>query len=65
MPETGTPRSPRLISRAVPWPLLAILAVQVVLAAPLIASPEIFSDEGLYLYSGQQMLNHWLHGSPS
>ena len=64
MPETGTPRSPRLNSRVVPWPLLAILAVQVVLAAPLIASREIFSDEGLYLYSGQQMLNHWLHGTP-
>lgn len=64
MPETGTPPSHRRAARHWPWPLLAILGVQSALAAPLIASREIFSDEGLYLYSGQQMLDHWLHGSP-
>ena len=64
MPETGAEPSGLRAARSLPWPLLAILAVQIVLAVPLIASREIFSDEGLYGYAGRQMLNHWLHGAP-
>jgi putative flippase GtrA len=48
---------------AVPWPLLAVLGVQVVLALRLIWRDTAFIDEATYLYSGSQELNHWLHGA--
>jgi 4-amino-4-deoxy-L-arabinose transferase-like glycosyltransferase len=64
MSQTLTGPGARRAARAFPWPLLVILAVQVALAIPLITSSEIFSDEGLYLYAGHQMLAHWVHGVP-
>jgi putative flippase GtrA len=49
---------------AVPWPLLAVLAVQVALALRLIWRDTAFIDEATYLYAGSQELNHWLHTVP-
>jgi hypothetical protein len=49
--------------RRLPWPLLAILTVQVALSFRLLHADSAFGDEALYLYSGHQMLAHWLHGS--
>jgi len=48
----------------VPWPLLAILAVQSVLALRLIWSNTAFMDEALYLWAGHLELAQWLHGTP-
>lgn len=47
---------------AVSWPLFPILALQVVLASRLLWSNTAYTDEALYLYSGSQEINHWLHG---
>jgi Dolichyl-phosphate-mannose-protein mannosyltransferase len=58
---SGT-RAPSWSTR-VPWPLMAILAAQVVLALRLIWSNTAFLDEALYLYVGSQELGHWLYGS--
>lgn len=52
-----------LRARDLPWPLFAILAVQVLLALRLIWLNSAYTDEALYLYSGSQELNHWLHGT--
>ena len=49
---------------AFPWPLLAVLGVQVVLALRLIWRDTPFIDEATYLYAGSQELNHWMHGGP-
>lgn len=48
---------------ALPWPLFAVLTVQAALALRLVWLNTAYSDEALYLYSGSQELNHWLHGS--
>jgi putative flippase GtrA/4-amino-4-deoxy-L-arabinose transferase-like glycosyltransferase len=45
-----------------PWPLLAVLGVQVILALRLIWRDTPFIDEATYLYAGSQELNHWMHG---
>jgi hypothetical protein len=50
--------------RRLPWPLLAILAVQVVMAVRLIWSNTAFTDEATYLYAGSQELSHWLSRTP-
>lgn len=45
------------------WPLILILALQAVVALATLQNTA-FQDEGLYLYAGQQMWLHWLHGLP-
>ena len=54
----------RAILKTLPWPLFAVLVVQVALALRLIWSNTAFIDEATYLYAGSQELNHWLHGAP-
>jgi putative flippase GtrA len=49
--------------RDLPWPLLAVLAVQVLLSLRLVWANTAYSDEALYIYSGGQMIDHWLHGT--
>lgn len=48
---------------ALPWTLIPFLAVQVLLSLRLIWTNTAYTDEALYMYSGGQQLNHWLHGS--
>lgn len=48
----------------VPWPLLAILAVQAALALRLVWADTPEQDEALYLWSGHMEWAHWLNGTP-
>jgi putative flippase GtrA len=48
---------------AVPWPLVAILAVQAILSLRLIWTNTTFLDEATYLFAGHVEIAHWLHGS--
>jgi Dolichyl-phosphate-mannose-protein mannosyltransferase len=48
----------------VPWPLLAVLAVQTALSASMVRSSTAFGDEALYLSAGHLEWSHWLHGTP-
>ncbi len=45
-----------------PWPLLGILAAQVLLSARLFWTNTAYQDEALYLWSGHLEWLHWLHG---
>jgi Dolichyl-phosphate-mannose-protein mannosyltransferase len=54
-------RIPR--AAAVPWPLLAILAVQAALSASMVRTSTAFGDEALYLSAGHLDWSHWLHGT--
>src|ERR1700729_3665051 len=47
----------------VPWPLLAVLAVQAALSAGLVRDRTAFGDEALYLSAGHLEWSHWLHGT--
>ena len=47
----------------VPWPLLAILAVQAALSASMVRAQTAFGDEALYLSAGHLEWRHWLHGA--
>jgi Dolichyl-phosphate-mannose-protein mannosyltransferase len=47
----------------VPWPLLAILAVQGALSASMVRARTAFGDEALYLSAGHLQWSHWLHGT--
>jgi hypothetical protein len=47
----------------VPWPLLAVLAVQAALSASMVRSSTAFGDEALYLSAGHLEWSHWLHGT--
>jgi len=47
----------------VPWPLLAVLAVQAALSASLVRDKTAFGDEALYLSAGHLEWSHWLHGT--
>jgi hypothetical protein len=62
--ERAYPREVR-ITRAVrvPWPLLAVLAVQAALSASMVWTRTAFGDEALYLSAGHLDWSHWLHGS--
>jgi hypothetical protein len=53
------------ISRKVrmPWPLLAVLVIQVALSASLVRDKTAFGDEALYLSAGHLDWSHWLHGT--
>ena len=62
-PQAANARLFSWITR-VPWPLMAILTVQIIMAFRLIWSNTAFIDEATYLYAGTQELNHWLHGTP-
>ena len=55
-------RIPR--AAAVPWPLLAVLAVQAALSASMVRTSTAFGDEALYLSAGHLEWSHWLHGTP-
>jgi hypothetical protein len=46
----------------VPWPLLAVLAVQVAFSASMVRTRTAFGDEALYLSAGHLEWSHWLHG---
>ena len=46
-----------------PWPLLAVLAVQAALSATLLRARTAFGDEALYLSAGHLEWSHWLHGT--
>lgn len=47
----------------IPWPLMAILLTQAVLAVRLVWSNTAFGDEALYLWAGHLEIAHWLHGT--
>jgi Dolichyl-phosphate-mannose-protein mannosyltransferase len=47
----------------VPWPLLAVLAVQAALSASMVRDKTAFGDEALYLSAGHLEWSHWLHGT--
>jgi hypothetical protein len=47
----------------VPWPLLAVLAVQAALSASMVRARTAFGDEALYLSAGHLEWSHWLHGT--
>jgi hypothetical protein len=47
----------------VPWPLLAVLAVQAALSASMVRGRTAFGDEALYLSAGHLEWSHWLHGT--
>jgi hypothetical protein len=47
-----------------PWPLLAVLAVQAALSASMVRGSTAFGDEALYLSAGHLEWSHWLHGTP-
>ena len=51
-------------SAAAWWPLLAVLAVQIVLSLRLIWSNTAFQDEALYLRAGHLEWARWLHQAP-
>jgi Dolichyl-phosphate-mannose-protein mannosyltransferase len=58
------PRDVRIPRAAgVPWPLLAVLAVQAALSASMVRSSTAFGDEALYLSAGHLEWSHWLHGT--
>jgi hypothetical protein len=46
-----------------PWPLLAVLAVQAALSASMVRTRTAFGDEALYLSAGHLEWSHWLHGT--
>jgi Dolichyl-phosphate-mannose-protein mannosyltransferase len=46
-----------------PWPLLAVLAVQAALSASFVRDRTAFGDEALYLSAGHLEWSHWLHGT--
>jgi hypothetical protein len=46
------------------WPLVAVLAVQVVLSLRLVGADTAFQDEAAYLWAGHLQWAHWLHGAP-
>jgi Dolichyl-phosphate-mannose-protein mannosyltransferase len=46
-----------------PWPLLAVLAVQTALSASMVWDRTAFGDEALYLNAGHLEWAHWLHGT--
>ena len=46
-----------------PWPLLAVLAVQAALSAGMVRVRTAFGDEALYLSAGHLEWSHWLHGT--
>ena len=45
-----------------PWPLVAVLAVQTALSASMVRARTAFGDEALYLSAGHLEWRHWLHG---
>jgi len=47
----------------VPWPLLAVLALQAALSASMVRARTAFGDEALYLSAGHLEWSHWLHGT--
>ena len=46
-----------------PWPLLAVLAVQTALSVSMVRARTAFGDEALYLNAGHLEWAHWLHGT--
>lgn len=45
------------------WPLVVILAVQILLSLRLVRADTAFQDEAAYLWAGHMELAHWLHGA--
>ena len=61
VPTLGRVRITRAVR--VPWPLLAVLAVQAALSASMVRARTAFGDEALYLSAGHLEWSHWLHGT--
>lgn len=55
---------PARLAACAPWPLLAVLALQITLSLRLIFTKTAFIDEATYLYAGHQMIAHWIHSTP-
>jgi hypothetical protein len=62
-PADQRPRR-RFLLASLPWPLLAVLTVQLGLSLRLVWSNTAFQDEALYLWAGHLEIAHWLHGTP-
>ncbi|GCE25562.1 hypothetical protein KDA_10460 [Dictyobacter alpinus] len=58
-----TKRQFTLLALMARWPLLVILAFQMIISVTTLRNTA-FQDEALYLYAGQQIFNHWLGGPP-
>jgi hypothetical protein len=63
-PEAEPEPARRRGLRRLPWPLLAVLAVQAALSLRLVWSNTAFTDEALYLWAGHMEWYHLLHGMP-
>ena len=46
------------------WPLVAVLAVQMIISLRLVGANTAFQDEALYLWAGHLEWAHVLHGTP-
>lgn len=53
----------RITRERMPWPLLAVLAVQTALSVSMVRARTAFGDEALYLNAGHLEWAHWLHGT--
>src|SRR6201986_3283579 len=63
--RTCVPSGVRITRKVrMPWPLLAVLAVQAALSASMVRASTAFGDEALYLSAGHLEWSHWLHGTP-
>jgi len=52
-----------MLAVRMPWPLLAVLAVQAALSASMVRARTAFGDEALYLSAGHLEWSHWLGGT--
>jgi hypothetical protein len=53
----------RITRERVPWPLLAVLAVQTALSVSMVRARIASGDEALYLNAGHLEWAHWPHGT--
>jgi len=53
----------RITREPMPWPLLAVLAVQTALSVSMVRARTAFGDEALYLNAGHLEWAHWLPGT--
>jgi Dolichyl-phosphate-mannose-protein mannosyltransferase len=62
---TASHRQSRVARLRVPsgWPLVVVLAVQLVLSVRLVRADTAFQDEATYLWAGHLEWAHWLHGA--
>jgi hypothetical protein len=63
LPEAERLPGSEVRTTRVPWPLLAVLAVQAALSVSMVRARTAFGDEALYLSAGHLEWSHWLHGT--